>query len=273
MTTNTDALNNPNYNPDMDETTIALYNLMDEPSDELIAQYREIFDNLPKTNPYSGVLINPNTCVISDISNTITSVISSLNDPSQYPTTDPTYVSQVLDTSNPDSVVSQLTGGNSTTDPTTGVVIYVQPDSVTAATTTAQDHSDTLLSNLPMILGIVQQALGLATALEGLLNPCLGMSDFLGSLMGAMEKILKAIQAAIAAIEGALEDIMAAIAYVMNLVKQLLSFIESEIMKLIMALINAMRAGLAAFLKSLGNDPCLSSLVGGITTMAATAIL
>lgn len=284
MATNTDALNDPNYNPDIDAVTLQIFNMMDEPSDELYAQYKTIFDNLPATNPYSGVLVNPNTCDIQDVNNSVAATVRALQDyVNQNYHNDPTWHSEVIDPSNADSVVSQLTGGNVvtpgstsddgiTTDPT-----YVQPNSVLSATSQAQDHTDKLLANLPMILGIVQQALGLATALGGLLNPCLGMRDFLGSLMGDLNKMLKAIKAAIDKIMGYIEEgiqaIKDAIAYVMNLVSELINFIMAEIKKLIKALIDALRAGLAAFLKSLGNDPCLKSLVGGITTMATAALL
>lgn len=278
MAENTEALSDPNYNPTIDPTTLKLLSLMDDPSDDLYNEYKTIFDNLPTTNPFSGVLINPNTCDVQDVQNSITLTTNALNDyvKNNYPS-DPTWNYQIIDPSNPDSAVSQLTGGNSTVDPITSAVTFVQPNSALSATNTAQNHTDKLLANLPMILGTVQQALGLATAIGGLLNPCLGMDGFLGSLMGALNKILKAIKAAIAyvmnIIDQGIQAIMAAIKAVMDLVGQLIAFIEAEIQKLIKALIDALRAGLAAFLSMLNLDPCLKSIVSNVTTLSASSLL
>lgn len=278
MAANTEALNDPNYNPELDDLTLKLYSMMDEPSDELYAQYRQVFDNLPSVSPYSGVLVNPNTCDINDINNSVSVTVKALQDygNQNYPN-DPTWNDNVIDPSNPDSAVSQLTGGNTTVDPITGEVTYVQPNAVIPNTNNAQNYTDKLLSNLPMILGIVQQALGLATALEGLLDPCLGVGDFLGSLKGDLNKILKKIKSAIDEvvnfIEEGIQAIKDAISKVMNLISNMVNFIETELKKLIKALIDSIKLSLSGFLKSLHLDPCLKSLVGGITTMAASAVL
>ena len=285
MAANTEALNDPNYNPELDDLTLKLYSMMDEPSDELYAQYRQVFDNLPSVSPYSGVLVNPNTCDINDINNSVAVTVKALQDygNQNYPN-DPTWHTEIIDPSNPDSAVSQLTGGDTTVDPITGEVTYTQPNSVIPNTNNAQDYTDKLLSNLPMILGIVQQALGLATALEGLLNPCLGVGDFLGSLKGDLNKILKKIKSAIDDIMNFIEDgievikeaiqaVKDAIAKVMGFITDMVNFIEAEVKKLIKALIDSIKLALSGFLKSLHLDPCLKGLVGGITTMAVTALL
>ena len=285
MTTNTDALNDPNYNPTIDAVTLQIFNMMDEPSDELYSQYQAIFDNLPTTNPFGGVLINPVRCDTQAVNDSVDQAVTALqNYGNQTFPNDPTWFSEIIDPSNPSSAVSQLTGGNTTVDPSTGAVTYTQPDSVIASTAAAESHTDKLLANLPMILGIVQQALGLATALEGLLNPCMGMDSFLGSLKGAMNAILKKIKSAIDAIKNIINQgleilsdcikaIQDAISYIKGLVSDLINFIAAEIKKLVKAMIDALRAGLAAFLNSLHLDPCLKSLVGGVTTMAAAAVL
>src|SRR4051812_5926707 len=65
-TANTDALANPTYNPDLDQSTLQLMNIMGNTyPDDVVAQYRQAILAMPTANPYPGVLSNPRSCDIS----------------------------------------------------------------------------------------------------------------------------------------------------------------------------------------------------------------
>ena len=140
-----------------------------------------------------------------------------------------------------------------------------------------EDHTDKLLANLPMILGIVQSALGLANILGNLANPCLGIENFLGSLTKKGKSLIQKIRDGIKKIEqyigAALSVIQKAIADVMAFVNKLINLVENEISNLIKALINGLQYGLASLLKSLVGDPCMKSLLGILGTPSLTSII
>lgn len=281
---NKEALGNPNYNPQFDETSLKLFQLMEKPDEQLYQQYRQVYDGFPTKNPYQGVIYNQNTCDIDDIKNLISQVVNQMKTvPSQLSPSDrDRWNTEILDTSSPNSAVSQLTGGNQIENPD-GSTGYVVPNSVLGAVEKAQDHTDKFLANLPSILGAVTAGLGLATILNGLLNPCSGLGGFIGSLTGALKPLLKGIKASIqkindlidlvnSGIAEAIRLIQDAIQYVMSLAKQLVDFIEKEINLFINALIDSLRMGLSSFLSSLGLDPCLKSVAHNFMTTAATGL-
>lgn len=317
---NTDALSSPIYNPKYDTTDIALYNIIqndssDETNNALRAQYLNTFYNLPSTNPYEGVLKNPNTCDIEDINNTANYIVDTLqnnfgnqdafdsNNPPKE--NDPSYENyqywnQYVNQNNPDSVYSYMTGGIPTTttysqndvlnipdDAIIGIgpdgqyqaTQYSQPNNVIPQMNYAQHHTDTLLSNLPMLLSIAQVGLGLATSLENLLNPCIGLSDFFGTISDLgkemMSEIKKAMDFVKSLIDKGMKYLMTAIKYVIravlyaiNFITKLISKVKSEIEKFIKAMIDQIRIGISDFLKGLLGDACAKSLFGGLVTNA-----
>lgn len=135
---------------------------------------------------------------------------------------------------------------------------------------TYEDHTDKLIANLPMILGIIQGALGLANILGTLANPCLGLGSFLNSITSAgkslIQKILDGLKKVEQLIGGALELILKAIATVMGFVNKLLNLIENEIKKLIEAMIAGLKFGLSGLLSMLNSDPCMKSLLSILGT-------
>lgn len=280
MMMNNDALNNPRYNPKLSDTQINLYKLMDEPSDEVYQQYEKMFMGFPTSNPYSGVLLNPNHCDIEDVNSEISDLSSMIdnfnisNIPTNYQND---FHNQFLDQNSPTSLVSNLNGGN-------GVV----PNNIQQSINDAKNHTDRLIANLPSILGMVTGALGLASVLGGLLNPCAGTNNFIGSINGFLTPILKGIKSGISKVTGFFKSITSAIGdgiseimklisesfnYVMDLVSQLTNFIKAEIDKLIKAMIGNMRLGLADFLSFLHLDPCLKGLASNVTTDASRSLL
>ena len=138
-----------------------------------------------------------------------------------------------------------------------------------------QNHTDRLISNFPNILGMIQTGLGVASVVGKLLDPCLGLNDFLGSLLGAGSGIMKKINAALAEvkafIEAGLQHIQQAIAQIQALiakalayVQSLIAMVEKEIMKLIKSLIDAARLGLAQLLSLLPKDPCFKAVLNAL---------
>lgn len=133
-----------------------------------------------------------------------------------------------------------------------------------------ENHTDKLVANLPMILGIIQSALGLANILGTLANPCLGLGNFLKSITSAgkslIQKILDGIKEVEKLVGGALMLIMGAIAKVMGYVKKLMNLIENEIKQLIEAMIAGLKFGLSSLLSMLNSDPCMKSLLSILGT-------
>lgn len=317
---NTDALNSPIYNPGYDSTDIALYNIMqndssDETNTALLKQYTNTIYNLPKTNPYEGLLQNPNKCDVDDINNSANNIINSLqnyfgnqdafdyqNPPSENDPNYENYVywNQYVNQNNPESITSYMTGGVPTTttysqddvlsipdnatiavgpDGQYQVTSYSQPSSVIPQTNYAKQHMDSLISNLPMLLGIAQTALGLATALENLLNPCLGLSDFFGSISDIGKEIMTNIKEALSYVESlinqgfeylktAMKYVIDAVMLVINYIEKLMNIVKSEIEKFIKSLIQSIKMGITGFLKSLLGDACAKSLLGNVGTPA-----
>ncbi len=291
-TPNTDALASPTYNPSIDPTTLSLYNIMGNStnSDDLVAQYRQVIMGLPTINPFVGVLSNPQSCNISQAQTGLNEASAALTQ--QYNT--------VVTAGTP---IPNPGGGGYSYTPTSQQIAAAATYQANVPQATAsmdqaastmsdfQDHTDRITSNLPAILGMVQSALGLAAAVGNLLNPCLGLSSFLGSIQAAgtaiMNKINAGIQqvkaaisaamavitSAIATINAAMAAITSAIAYVQKLAQSLAALVEAEITSLINSLINSARLGLAQLLASLPKDPCLSALVGTVGTGAVASVL
>jgi hypothetical protein len=286
-TPNTEALANPTYNPEFDASTLQLMNMMggDYPPD-VVAQYREAIMTLPTANPYTAVLANPRSCDISQAQTGLNEVRNAIG---------VRYTTVVVAGTPVPSLTQSGTGWVSAIAGQPGY----QPTSQQAADAAAwqaampemtanldqadstmadfQDHSDRLICNLPSIIGMVQTALGLATAIGNLLDPCLGIKDFLGSLLdkgsAIMAKINAAVQKVMSVINEALAEIQQAIAYVMGLIQSLIAMIEAEIMKLIKSLIDAARLGLAQLLSLLPKDPCFKAIMQSVATGAAVGVM
>lgn len=258
------AVDSPTYNPPADDADKAIYNMMSgEDSQDVIDYYTAMITNLPTANVYSGVLQNPRKCDIESINNSMNDLNDNLNNAYQDNSSDPTW-QQAMDTSNPDSMINQL---NDTTN----------PNSVQSAVNTFSDHTDRMTSNFPSILGMIQAALGVAAAIGALANPCLGIGNFLNSLLEEGKQILATIEQYI---KDVLNVIAMGIGAVMMAVQKLLAyaqeaiqFIEKEIAALVAAIISALKFGMSSFLKALSLDPCASALLGAVTTAGAGYIV
>lgn len=289
MPVNTEALNNPNYNPTIDPDVISLMGLMSDPSNELLQQYRDVWNNLPTVNPFEGVIVNPHQCDIQDTKVNTGKIIDTLTGwgENNFPN-DPTWNSGFTDPNNPDSIVSKITGGTQTLDPKTGLTNYTNNNGIDPSLDRMNDHTNKLLANLPMILGMVQQALGLATVIEGLLDPCMGTGSFLGSLMDQGKALMKKIKDKIdkvfdeindflqeiqRTVQEVLDFVNQAIQDAMDFAKEMVDMIEGEIEKLIKSLIDSLRANLSNFLKGLHIDTCLKGLFHNVTSMAASGAI
>lgn len=278
-------------------------------------QYTNTFYNLSTTNPYEGLIQNPHKCDVDDINNSANNIVNSLQnyfgdqnafDPSNPPaSTDPkyedyTYWNQYVNQNNPESVTSYMTGGIPTTTsysqddvlsiPDNATIsvgptgeyqatTYSQPSSIIPQTNYAKQHTDSLISNLPMLLSIAQTALGLATALENLTNPCLGLSDFFGSISDIGKEVMAEIKKAVSYVENLINQgleylktgiklVLGAVMLAVGFILKLVDMVKKEIEKFINSLINAIKIGITSFLKGLLGDACAKSLLGNIATPA-----
>lgn len=292
----------PIYKPSYDSTDATLYNLMNSTSDDVVDQYTRTFMSLPTSNPYSGVIENPHYCDINDMNSSMSDLKDSLTNAYQTGSDDsgtpninnPDWISN-MDPSNTSGFYYQTfgdpfngSGSPSTTDTSfTGDDIINGGDSYTSTSgiNLISDQTNRLVSNLPTILGIIQAALGIASSLGSLLNPCLGTSNFLSSLLDEGKQIISDIKSKItSAINYIKEKINAGLNLVISEVNSLLNdiktyvkkgidLITSEVKKLVQALISSVKMNITNFLKDLNLDPCASFIMKTVTTGAAAYAL
>lgn len=290
----TQAKSSPIYKPDLDDTDKSIYNLMSDPDQNSVDYYTRAFMSLPTTNIYGGVLENPHYCDINDINNDMNTINSDLNnlynngtDQNGNKNSENSDWQYQMNPNNKDGIYSMMFNdpynGNGSPDPSdtsvTGddIINGGSNYSVSTGIDMINNHTNRLISNLPSILGMIQAALGLASAMGNLLNPCLGLSSFLSSLLDEGKQILATIKNYLKEIIGlillgpmiVLAVLNALVKKLFDFIKEAIDFITSEIKKLVKALIDSLKAGISAFLKSLGLDPCASFLLKTVTTGAA----
>lgn len=289
------AKDSPIYAPTLDSTDTSIYGLMSDPDQDTIDYYTRAFMSLPTSNVYAGVLENPHYCDIQDIQHDMNHIKDNLNnlykngsDSNGKPNSSNSKWQSEMDPNNKTGIYYMLfndpyngTGSPVPTDTSiTGDNIINGGDhySVTTGIDLLNNHTNRLISNLPSILGMIQTALGLASAIGNLLNPCSGLSSFLSSLLDEGKQIIATIKKYLKEIIAllllgpmiALAVLNALIKTVLGFIKEAIDFITSEIKKLVKALIDSLKAGISAFLKSLNLDPCASFLLKTVTTGAAS---
>lgn len=273
------------YNPSYDEQSVGLLRLMarDGYSDELLAEYIEMFKELPTSNPYLGVLYNPRACEIDAATTDIDKIREELRN--RY--------EDILGNGNP---------GN---NPTSGQIIdladwqqyYPGIDQSLSQNHDLlkeyRDHTDRIVANLPMILSTIQGSIGNNSAMNGVGQggfggidfggglggslPCVPFADILGSILQAGQQVLSQIMGALAGVAGvvqqALSVIQGAIAKLTQMVQQAMAMIQAEIAKLAAGMLNMIQMGLAQLMSFLPNDPCLKAIMGGMITGAASKVM
>ena len=302
--TNTDALNNMMYNPEYDDTDLSIYNtitnnMSSDTYNKVLAQYTATWYSLPSVNQYEGVLMNPVACDGNDITSDTSDIINSIN--GWGLSSDDPFYSSISDPTNSNSIISSITGGNSTTtsvnaddilsvptdaiitsngDGTYSATSYTNPTAVNPSVSFTNNYINTIISNLPMMLGIAQGAMGLATSLDKLSNPCINIGNFFGTIKTTaaavfakikswISKLKSYINAGLDAVKAALEEINKLIQDIMSEINDLISSIKKEISKFIKSMIDSIKLGLSGFLKGLKLDPCASYLVKSLATPAA----
>jgi hypothetical protein len=261
--TNAAALASPIYNPNIDSTSLQLFNAMNTgyPA-ALVSQYTQMITSLPTANGYSTVLSGTPVGTISGTTYTAPAAsganpVGTAGSPGYSPSTTQVATLNTWQQAYP-ACMGNIAQANSTLSG-------------------FEDHTNRLIANFPSILGMIQTALGIATAIANLTNPCLGLANFLGSLLakGAaiMAQINAAIDLALTVIGEVIAEINAAIQAVMALINSLEALIEAEILAFVEALIDAARLGLAQLLALLPLDPCLASILTTVGTGALTGTL
>lgn len=271
---NLEALDSPIYNPKIDQNTAELYNLMAPTatapdSDETLQPFVDQIESLPTTNIFAGVLINPRHCDIAELRETFTEIRTLLPAiRTLLPTED-----QVPWDSDIPAVIEDL-------------------DEIEQITDDFEAHTDRLSFNLPSLVGIAQGAMGLATALESLANPCLGSNNFFGSLMekgrqligglrteigGFVTQLQGHLQAAQNAVLGAIGPVISQITSAMSSIRSAFSgvadMIRNEVLNFAKGLLGQQRLSLAEFMSFLRTNPCLKALGGMLGSSSASSIL
>lgn len=290
-----DAKSSPVYSPSIDNTDVELYNLMNQdPNQATIDEYTRSFMSLSTSNPYTGVLENPHMCDFKDTTNNMNDIKDKLNDVYQNGKdengnpnkSNPDWIA-AMDPSNKDSTWNQLFGdpynGNGSPDTSdtslTGdqIIDGTEPTTVKSGLDLFENHTNRMTFNIQSILGMVQSALGIASAIGNLLNPCTGLGDFFNSIMETGKQWMATIKKYInelmelLALPGliALDLINLAVKKILDYIDQVKKWIKDEIKKLVKAMIKAIKNSLSGFLKGLLKDPCASFLLKTVTTGAA----
>lgn len=284
---NEEALASSTYNPELDKRSLMLLEIMEktaaaDPVGESLRlkEYEDLFDlqyisgvtSVPSTDlplpavnsPYQGVLVNPAQCLIDD---GITSVIELR-----------------------DYMDSQFSSNPDWTD--------FRPEFETQRTALEEDfarvenHTNRVTNNLPSLIGIAQGALAIATVVNLLSNPCLGLNGFLGSIMDEGKKLLADISAQVKAglqeardfvadlagdlaadLGPLIADIRDTIAEARRIMGEVTAQIAKEIANFSKAMLQQVRQGLAELMASLPQDPCLRGLLTSVATGTAAAVL
>ena len=242
-----------------------------------LKEHVDAFFALPTTNPYHGVLVNPASCLIDDIRGSL----DDLNN-----------AGQALDNASGQTDWSDYQDD-----------FDQDSQDINSDLDSIQDHTDRLTSNLPSLAGVAQGALALATVMNLLSNPCLGLDGMLGSIMDSGKQLLNdvtnQIKAGVSQVNNALSDLTsaiqsgvqsaisaakAAISPLMDQIKdgisvakqQVSAFIskaQTEVMNFAKAALAQLRQGLAELMANLPQDPCLKGLLTSAATGAAAAII
>lgn len=281
MERNEAALNSETYNPEVPKKNLELYKLMNYSDPKLIAQYKETVLAQSTHNPYAGVLSNPRSCEIDQNKTMLETTYQLLEErwkeiqaagQAQYGSGGSDGSSPV-ETYTPTPAQAQEYAEWSANYPA------VRQDVKTAIAGLGdfQTHTDRQIANLPGNIGLAQHSMGMNTLLLGLLNPCLGLDAFFGSLMEMGRKLMAELAAAIQKVLDVINEIMAKIQEmiqkIMKVIQDVIQMIQNEISALVNALIGMLRDGLAWLLGWLPNDPCLKAIVGMVATGAAQKVL
>lgn len=239
----TSALASETYNPNRAPDVVELYNIMtaDEPSEELMATFREMVTAMPVSNPYNGLLVNPRGCEVDQGNTDLDEIIDEIDNT-------PTIPDDIKDTlEDAKDVLDQY-----------------------------KEHTDRLISNFPTISSIVQSEIANNIGSMGG-NPCLGFADIMGSILDAGRDIMNQILAAIANIK---ENLQAAEDLLRDLVAKLMAAIAAamtqlleEVEKIAKAMLNMSKMNLAQMMKFQMQDPCLKQILSGVLTSAAANVL
>lgn len=239
----TSARASETYNPTRAPDVLELYDIMSaaQPSEELMATYREMVTSMPTTNPYAGVLTNPRGCEVDQANTDLDEIIDEVKQNPDVPKDIPDTLEDAKD------VLDQY-----------------------------KEHTDRLISNFPTISSIVQNEIGNNIGSMGG-NPCLGFADIMGSILDAGRDIMNEILAAIANIK---DNLQAAQDLLRDLVNKLMAAIAAamtqlleEIEKIAAAMLNMSKMNLAQMMKFQMQDPCLKQILSGVLTSAASNVL
>ncbi len=276
-----DLLQSPVYNPQYEDTTVALFKIMQQENndEELLKEYMDMFAEMPTKNPYKGVLVNPRACEVDEAVTEIDKIRDQIKD--RY-----------------DDIIGNGNPGN---NPTPGEIVdlndwerfYPGIDKGLQQSSDIlkdfKDHTDRIIGNFPTIIATIQGSIGNNSASNGIGMgngfgggqgggmPCIPFADILGSILQAGQALMAKIMGAIAAVAGAVGQVMAiiqnAVAMLQQMVMQALAMLQAEVMKIVQAMLGMIQMGLAQLMAFLPNDPCLKAIMGGLLSGAASKVM
>lgn len=272
---NQEALDSQIYNPTVEKSVLMLQQIMEttpytvnapktsvplvDPA-SVAPELREHvtnFNSLSLQNPFQGVIVNPATCLIEDLTRDLDLVPI---------TCDVKWGGNPIWEGYKPGLNSDISDINNGCD-------------------TIQDHTDRLTSNLPSLAGLAQSALALSTVMNLLSNPCLGLDGMMGSIMASGKQLLNDVKSKIrGALDAAKAWVDANIGPIVDTIKAAISdakakiaaFVakaKAEVLNFAKAMLAQVRQGLAELMSNLPKDPCLRGLLQSAATGAAAAII
>lgn len=231
------------YNPSREPAVQELFGLMtaEEPSQEVLDNYKLMVTSMSSANPFRGVLSNPRACEVDQANTDLDEIIDQVDK-------DPNYTDDIKDTlEDAKDVLDEY-----------------------------KEHTDRLIANFPTISSIVQNEIGNAGSIRDS-NPCAGFGDIMGSILQAGQNIMNEILAALADVKGNLgkiQDLIRdAINRLMAAIAKAKAQLQEEIEKIAKAMLNMQKMNLAQMMKYQIQDPCLKAILSGMFSSAAANTL
>lgn len=269
---NDDVFSSPIYNPQKDDKVVELYKLMDSTKDQAVLdEYIYMFNTYPTHNPYQGVLYNPRTCDINAVVEVVDEIKNALK--TRY---DKIWIDGTPTlTHTPNQVQINALVEWLGTYPS----IANDLETVSSVLSDFGDHTNRLISNMPSILGSIQQAIGNALAIGDMLggNPCIPFADVFGSILqkgqDIIDQVMSKVQEAMSVVQNALSMVQQKISEVMGEITKVKDMMMNEVNKIAESLMSTVKMGLAELMSYLPDDPCIKSIMGNFMTTGANKIL
>jgi hypothetical protein len=140
-----------------------------------------------------------------------------------------------------------------------------------------QTHTNMLITNLPLVIGMIQSSIGISNALGNTSNPNNTVNGFIGSILTLGAQVMNAINNAVSVSANSMNEGLAVIqqniAMLVSSVSQLSAIINQENTNLSQALLTSTQLSLTQLLQQLPNDPYLNVVLSSVVSQSASNLI